>query len=370
MAGRDYRAGRPSYPDRYDEPDPFARQRSRREYQYDSPNYPPRGSTDGMSRVISRSDYGSANAVPATRTTYRVSRPQRDADARLGEGKVIVLDSRLDGDRDLSDWEIVRPERSESGAYVIETSSSSTSDYGKPGGRAHASTLGSDIEIISPPRGNPREYGRERGRRQRSLSRGTMEAMREVRVTEDYSSDDGGRSIVSRRTARPSVPNASLVVAPPLTGIPSSLRHDHSPESATRRRSRSIGFIKNQISHHDAGESRHERPGAEANVAGTYLIHHRGERVGRRNGGSDEDDSTSISDYPPPRKSRTDVVDRYEVEKGRRGGRDDDYRRYSETVDDPYPPQRSSRRYRGGRERGREDYYDKVYERGRSKRYD
>jgi hypothetical protein len=341
MADRDNRVSVSSYRDQYyDDSDRLSRQRSGRQYQYDDRR-------DHVQR------YNEVSAPSTTRTTYRVSRPSRVPEARAGEGKVIVLDSRLDGDRELSEWEVIRPERSESGAYVIETSS--TSDYGPPAGRTRGSTMGSDIEIISPPRPGRRE--KVAGRRERSLSRGTLDAMREVRVTE-YSSDDDRRS-----AARPKV------VPPALKRMPSSIRRDHSPESVTRRRSRSIGFVKEQISHHDASESRHERPGAEANVAGKYLINHRGETMNRRKAGDNEDDDTIISELPPLRKSRTDVIDTTERPRRRRSRREDDYRSSRDIIendlyqDDRYPPQRSSRRYRSGRGRDGDDYQDEVYER-------
>lgn len=69
----------------------------------------------------------------------------------------------------------------------------------------------------------------------------------------------------------------AVAVAP--RRVPTAVRHDHSPESITRRRSRSIGFHKSQTRQHDATERRHERPGAEAALAGQYLIGHRGERL-------------------------------------------------------------------------------------------
>lgn len=380
MAQRDYRI-RPSYSnprEPYDDLDSVARQRSRGEYRYEN-QYPP-GSRDSVSPNTTRSQFGSTTGSTAitTKTTYRVSQPKPDSDTYVTRGNVIVLDSRLDRDRELSDWEVVRPERSESGAYIIETSS--TSDYGRTdveSNRKRRTTLGSDIEVISPPRARLGETGR--GRRDRSVSRGTLEAMKEVRVTEGFSDDEDRRSLRSRRTVRPyPQTDGAIVVAPPLTTVPTSLRHDHSPESVTRRRSRSIGFIKAQVSHHDVSESRHERPGAEANVAGKYLIDHR-ERVGRK--GQGDRDSTVISEYPPLRKSRTEVIDIHGAEFDRRrreaGGRDDEYSRYKEKEGDydydrrrePYPPQRGTRRYR--RERDGDDDDDAYQEKyGRSSRRD
>ena len=373
MSDREYRAVRSSRPgprESYDEIEPVSRQRPRGDSHYDDPYAYPRGSRDALSRTTTRSEHGSlaqASDVPsATKTTYRIAR-DRDSDAYVTRGKVIVLDSRLDRDRELSDWEVIRPERSESGAYVIETSS--TSDYDTLGRRQEIGyderrrpTGVRDTEVLAPPR----------GRRERSMSRGTVQAMREVRVTEDYSSEDDHRDTRKRRTARPktNVETDAAVVALPLTRPPSSIRHDHSPESDTRRRSRSIGFIRDQLSHHDVSESRHERPGAEANIAGKYLIDHRGERVRRGDG---DDDSTAVGKYPL-RKSRTEGLDTYgaEVERRRHEGRlrgaDS---RYEEEEDDrrsgPYPPQKDRRRYRP--DNYEDSRYSEYYDNRTSKKY-
>jgi hypothetical protein len=192
------------------------------------------------------------------------------------------------------------------------------------------------------------------------MSRGTLEAMREVRVMEDDSSDEGRRGMRRRRTEMD-----VIVGPPPLAPPPTSIRHDHSPDSVIRRRSRSIGFRRDQIKHHDVSESHHERPGAEANIAGRYLINHRGERFARR-----DDDESSVGDYTL-RKSKTEVVDRYgaEVERRRREGRqkevdshyDEEYERRG-----PYPPQRDRPRYR--HDDGDEDKYSDYYDEKRTSR--
>ena len=369
MSNREYRVARSSRPsDRepYDSSEPVSRQRSRRDYDYDDNYAYPTRSRDALSRMTTKTERGStvpsSESSSAVKTTYKVAR-DRGAEPYVTKGNVIVLDSRLDRDRELSDWEVIRPERSESGAYVIETSS--TSDYASPGRRRDSlyedtgrPNLGRDMEVLSPPR----------ARRDRSMSRGTLEAMREVRVTEDYSSEDDRRSTRSRRTARPN-PKTEIdasVGAPPLRRLPSSMRHNHSPSSDTRRRSRSIGFIRDQLSHHDANECKHERPGAEANVAGRYLIHHRGERINRRD---DDDDEASLGDYPI-RRSNTEVVDTYgaEVERRRRDGwlkdryDEDDYDRAG-----PYPPQKDRRRSR--RHDDGDDRYSEYYDKKTSRKY-
>ena len=126
MSGREYRVERSSRPlarEPYDDYEPASRQRSQGEYDYDDPYAYPRGSRDALTHMTTRSERGSA--VPgsemsaATKTTYKVAR-ERGSEPYVKKGNVIVLDSRLDRDRDLSDWEVIRPERSESGAYVVE----------------------------------------------------------------------------------------------------------------------------------------------------------------------------------------------------------------------------------------------------------
>ena len=362
MSDRDYRITRSSRPilrDPFTYSQPDRRQTPLRDYHDDYASH--RSSRDIISPRTSE-------APSATKTTYKVS-STRESEPYVTRGNVIVLDSRLDRDRELSDWEVIRPERSESGAYVIETSSISDSstparrrdDYSDRYERSRRDDV--DVEFLSPPR----------IRRERSLSRGTIEAMRSVRVTEDSSDDEDRRSTRSRRTAR-SARRSEVdigVVGAPLTRTMSSLRHDHSPESVTRRRSRSIGFFKDQISHHDATECKHERPGAEASNAGKYLIDHRGERVRRGH----DDDVSEVSGYRV-RKGKSEI-DTYGAEVRRRrerGGREVEYYEEDEVEERsaPYEPQRGSRRHgrRHGRERererdrGREDdevseYYEK-----------
>lgn len=375
MSGREYRVERsyrPSAREPYDDYEPVSRERSRGKYDYDDRYANTRGSREALSRMTTRSERGSAvpgsEMTAATKTTYNIAK-EMGPEGYVKKGNVIVLDSRLGKDRDLSDWEVIRPERSESGAYVIETSS--TSDYASPPGRRRDSfydevrrpNMGRDRVVLSPP---PRSH------RERSMSRGTLEAMQQVRVTEDYSSDEDRQNTRSRRTPRPHTKaeiDAAVGGQSTLSRLKSIIRHDHSPESVTRRRSRSIGFIRDQLSHHDATESKHERPGAEANVAGRYLIDHRGERIRRRD---DDDAESSVGGYQM-RRSKTDVIDTYgaEVERRRRYGRLTD--RYEEEDDDdrsrggPYPSQRDHRRYR--RNDDSDDKYSEYYDKRSTKKY-
>jgi hypothetical protein len=268
MADREYKV---VYKSRIHDHDPYEAEYDNRPYRRDDrydhdydDRYgpPPRRSGDVLERASTRSDYGSVRQQPQqmalaprprhnTRTEYDFVQDRDDLYPR--RSNVVVLDSR---DRDLSEWEIIRPERTESGAIIIDT--------GVP-----FRSQGYDDR-------RPRELEVSRGGRDRSVgrSRSIVEAMREVRVTEDESDR---RSMYSRgrRAAEEDLVDAPMAAR----RMPTAVRHDHSPESDVRRRSRSIGFHKSQLRHHDVTESRHERPGAEAVNAGQYLIGHRGERL-------------------------------------------------------------------------------------------
>ena len=366
------RSFRPSAREPYESYEPVRGEWSPRGHDYDDQYANTRGSREALPRQTTSSERGSAvpgsGMTAATKTTYKIAK-ERGPEGYVKKGNVIVLDSRLDRDRDLSDWEVIRPERSESGAYVIE--SSSTSDYASPPDRRRDSRydetrrpkMRRDPVVLSPP---------PRSRRERSMSRGTLEAMQQVRVTEDYSSDEHPQDTSSRRTPRPHTKaeiDGAVGGQSTLSRLKSIIRHDHSPESVTRRRSRSIGFIRDQLSHHDANESKHERPGAEANVAGRYLIDHRGERIRGRN---DDDEESSVGGYQV-RRRRTDAIATYGAEAGsrRRDGRLTD--RYEEDDDDdrsrgrPYPPQRDHRRNR--RNNDTDDKYSEYYDNGSTRKY-
>lgn len=249
------------------------------EYDYDGDYRGARrsGAGDVWERGSTRSDHGSTRQQQMalaprsrhnTRSEYDFVQDRDDVYSR--GSNVIVLDSR---DQNLSEWEIVRPERTESGAIFIET--------GAPYRRRD---------------GAERETEISRGDRDRPVgrSRSIVTAMREVRVTED----DFERRSVYGQGGRGR--DDDFVEAPVASHRRhTSVRHDHSPESDVRRRSRSIVFHKSQIRHHDATEARHERPGAEAALAGQYLIGHRGERL-------DDDYDGHASQVGPARPSTRD----------------------------------------------------------------
>lgn len=316
------------------------RERPRREYNVDRRYDDYRDYRDSRELVSTRSER-SSNADFAgrtTKTTYGVAR-DRNAEAYVTRGDVVVLDHPRDRVESMSDssWEVIRPERSDTGTYVVETGGR---DYDR-GTRQYEYEYDDrrrgppvrEIEVLSPPR-----------RRERSRSRGLVEAMHEVQVTVD-SSDDDRRSALGRRGRRSqaSVVTASVADSrPSLQRRPSAFKRDHSPGSETRLRSRSVGFYREDIDDHDATERRHERPGAEAHVAGRYLVDHRGEsgrvledRADRRSRG-----------YPtsmPMHRTRNDDDDyednqQFVPRRGEEDFEDYEYRDYERKA--PYPPQR------------------------------
>jgi hypothetical protein len=187
----------------------------------------------------------------STRTEYDMLSDRDDFVTRSSDSNVIVLDSRSRGSGGMSDWEIIRPEKTESGAIIIEATD-------LRGGRGR-------YEVVAT------------GRDQSVRSRSIVDAMRDVRVTEDV--DDDRRSVYGRDDRRSKVDVVAGARPDTLRRIPTALRHDHSPSSDVRRRSRSIGFYRSEIKNHDVWERKHERPGAEAAIAGRYLVGHRGEHI-------------------------------------------------------------------------------------------
>ena len=236
----------------------------------------------------------------STRNEYDFLSDREEIFSRSTGSNVIVLDSRDDGARGggLSEWEIVRPERGDDGVLYIDADDlkGGTRRYEVEGGGKRGDR---QLEVIVASSGGGRE-------RNRSL----VDKMREVRVTEEEDREER-RSVCGRRGQR-DVVLAEAPMAPSRKCV-TALRHDHSPSSDTRRRSRSIGFHRAQLVHHDVSECRHERPGAEAALAGRYL---RGntERV-------DDDDRYSYTGGGHGRQDRS----RSRRRKHRSSGGDADY---------------------------------------------
>ena len=130
-----------------------------------------------------------------------------------------------------------------------------------------------------------------------------------------------------------------------------------SPPPLQRRRS--VGFYRDEISHHDATESRHERPGAEAHVAGRYL-----------SGTSQYDNDQYSASYT--RRNRSRSRGRYGHQRSdprlHEHDEDDDEKRtfteetmrryeYEDEQRPAYPPQRGQSRRRHHRHHRDDDRY-------------
>ncbi|ETN46122.1 uncharacterized protein HMPREF1541_00306 [Cyphellophora europaea CBS 101466] len=320
MADREYKV---VYKSRIRDQDVYEAENDNRRYRRHDYGYDdergPRRSGDYLERISTQSDHGSIRQqemalAPRPRHNTRTEYDFVDRDEPYGRsGNAIILDSR---DRDLTEWEIIRPERSESGAIIIET--------GGPRGRY-------DYEVVTAPRPREKSIGR---------SRSIVDAMMQVQVTEDP--EDDRRSVYSRRERGRALEVERDMPDAPMAPrrMPSAFRHEHSPSSDTRRHERSIGFHKTQIRDHDATERRHERPGTEAALAGQYLIDHRGERLDE-----DFDGRTSLVSRTIPRsrsKRRHKKNHDEEVDYERRERYyEEDINRDFDRRSRPYSPQRA-----------------------------
>ena len=271
---RDYHkvvyASRRSAPDRVEAEPPL--RRSRRDYDYDHDRAYTRDYRDERvliernSRVEDPRAYHpppqSAIVPSRTKTTYEIGR-DRNSDAYVKRSNALVIAPT----NPRAEFEVLRPQRRDDGAYIVDLSTSrgyDDRDYGYDS-RARYYDL-------PPPSRTRRDedvimYDTSRSRvGDRAISHSSF---KEVQVIEDPDDDPRDR----RRGREPEVvPEATV---PPPARLRSSMRgrNDSPPEEWKIRRSHSVGFFKEQISHHDASESRHERPGAEAHLAGRYLHH-------------------------------------------------------------------------------------------------
>lgn len=299
----------------------------------------------------------SAAVASRTKTTYEVGR-DRNSEAYVKRSNALVLAPASSR----SEFEVIRPQRRDDGAYVIDLSNTrgyDDRDYGYDSRPRYydappPSRTRRDEDVIMYD--SSRAGGRDRDR-DRAISHASYH--KDVQVMEDMDDDP-------RRDRRRPPPRAGPeivpeeIVAPPKR-LRSSMRgrNDSPPEEWNVRRAHSVGFFRDQISHHDASESRHERPGAEAHLAGHYLHHHDDD---------DDYDNGDMRDRDYDARSRVS----YRARSRSRGGGpgpgarnsdprlrdhdyDDDRRTYTEETmrdyeyedrKDPYPPQRDSSRHR------------------------
>lgn len=312
----------------------------------------------------------SAAVASRTKTTYEVGR-DRNSEAYVKRSNALVLAPASSR----SEFEVIRPQRRDDGAYVIDLSNTrgyDDRDYGYDSRPRYydappPSRTRRDEDVIMYD--SSRSGGRDRDRdRDRAISHASYH--KDVQVMEDVDDDPrdrrrppkGGPEIVPEE-----------IVAPP-SRLRSSMRgrNDSPPEEWKVRRAHSVGFFRDQISHHDASESRHERPGAEAHLAGHFLhheddydddmrdrdydarsrvSHHRARSRSRGGGGG------GPGPGPGPRNSDPRLRD-HDYDDDRRTYTEETMRDYEyEDRKEPYPPQRDSSRHRR-RHRHRDDDRD------------
>ncbi|KIW90431.1 uncharacterized protein Z519_09077 [Cladophialophora bantiana CBS 173.52] len=295
-----------------------------------------------------------------TKTTYEIGR-DRNSEAYVKRSNAVVIDRPHDHGR--YEYEILRPERREDGTYVV--------DLG--GGRSHDYVVDVDSRGYDrPPRSRYGDLPATASKRvddvltyeitQGGVHDRTVRDVRykDVQVTEEIDND-------SRYNRRGRTSEAYVDDIAPPKRLRSAMRgRNNSPPSLVERRSEhNVGFYRDQISHHDASESRHERPGAEAHLAGRYLV-----------GNGEYEDEVYAAGYTRRNRSRSRSRGRYgpqrsdprlhehdEYDEERRTYTEETMRQYEyEDEQRPYPPQRSHSRRRHHRHHRRDDDRDSYSE--------
>ncbi|KIX96953.1 uncharacterized protein Z520_07067 [Fonsecaea multimorphosa CBS 102226] len=295
--------------------------------------------------------------VGATKTTYEIGR-DRNAESYVKRSNAVIIDRPRDNGR--YEYEILRPERRNDGAYVFDLDRRHSRDYqidvdSRAYERPPRSRYGDppltvskkvdDVLVSETTRGG----GRDR----------TVRDVRykDVQVTEEIDGDTR-----SSRRGRSSDAYVDDVAPPRRLRSAMRGRNNSPPSLMERRREHSVGFYRDQISHHDASEGRHERPGAEAHLAGRYLV-----------GNGEFEDDVYAAAYTRRNRSRSRSRGRYgpqrsdprlheydEEDDQRRTYTEETMRRYEyEDEQRPrYPPQRAHSRRRHHRHHHRGDDRD------------
>ncbi|KAJ9608909.1 hypothetical protein H2200_006680 [Cladophialophora chaetospira] len=318
-----------------------------------------------VDRWSRNSDLRTSEAAALTKTRYAVGR-DRNAESYVKRTDAIVIDERP-SDRGRYDYEVVRPQKRDDGTYVIDLGGGSSHGYvvdldsrgydrpQRPRYDAPPPSRRDDLILYETSRGGGRDRVRDI-------------PYKDVQVMEDFEDDR-----YSRR-GRASEVYAEDVPPPPR--LKSAIRGRNGSRPDLQRRA-SVGFLRDQISHHDASESRHERPGAEAHLAGRYL-----------EGNGQFDDDTYASGYTRRNRSRSRSQNRYgpqrsdprlreydEIDEDRRTFTEETMRRYEyEDGQRPaYAPQRGHSRRRRRHHRDDEDdrysTYDTEYVKKTTKEY-
>ncbi len=293
---------------------------------------------------VDRRSRGIEESAGLTKTRYAVGR-DRNAESYVKRSDAVVIDDRPT-DRGRYEYEVLRPQRSDNGTYVVDFGGGRSQDhvvdldsrgYDRPQRSRYdpPPSRRDDLMLYEQPRGGVREQFRDT-------------SYKDVHVSEEIEDDR-----YSRR-GRPSEIYAEDIPPPPR--LKSSIRgRNNTPPDLHRRAS--VGFFRDQISHHDASESRHERPGAEAHVAGRYLERNQFDddsyAAGTRRNRSR---SRSKARYGPQRSDPR-LHDNDEMDEDRRTFTEETMRRY-EYEDDhrpAYAPQRGHSRRRHHRHHREDD---------------
>lgn len=341
---RDDRGYKVVYSSRVRESDEVDDQITRQRSNLDSSYYDnPRDSRDDrieVDRSSRTSDSPRDLQANGKKTTYKVGR-NRNSDAYVKRSDTSTIKHL--GEPGRSEYEVLRPQRRDDGAYVVDIGGSRDYDGRETNGRG-------------VPRG-ARYYDIEnRSRRDEDIMYDASISARDerpvrnvtykdVQVTEEVEEESRyerrGRGSEAYGDAAPSRRHRSAMRG----------RNNSPPEFHQRRREQSVGFYRDQIIHHDASESRHEKPGAEAHIAGKYLVDHRGEY------GDLDDDyrSRPRGRYPSQRMSESRINNEEEYDDDKRTYTEETMRSYEYEDDQrrkPYPPQRERSRRR------QRNYYD------------
>ncbi|EXJ64522.1 hypothetical protein A1O7_00858 [Cladophialophora yegresii CBS 114405] len=351
--------------------DPTPSRRPRRDFEYEDDYRKERVYSRGSRDDRTEGDWQprtseSRNIVPAagtTKTRYSVGR-DRNAEAYVKRSDAVIIED-LPPDRGRYEYEVLRPQKRDDGTYVV--------DIGGGGGYSRDYAIDLDSrqsrsgrDAPPPSRRDDMFYEDSRGAGRDRTIRDV--AYRDVHVTEEI--DD------ARYSGRGRAHEAYPEDIPPPRRLKSAMRGGNDSPPHLRRRA-SVGFYRDQISNHDASESRHERPGAEAHVAGRYL-----------QGNALADDDVYAAAYTRRNRSRSRSRGRYgpqrsdprlheydEMDEDRRNFTEQTMRQY-EYEDDrrsAYPPQRATSRRRHHRHHHDDDdrssYYDTEVVKRTTKEY-
>lgn len=273
-----------------------------------------------------------------TKTTYEIGR-DRNSEAYVKRSNALVLAPA----NPRSEFEVLRPQKRDDGVYVVDLATSrgyDDRDYGYDSRARY-------YDVPPPSRTRKDEdvimYESSRtGGRDRAISHASY---KDVQVMEDLDDDPRRRR---RRGREPEIVPEEILAPPARLRSSMRGRNESPPEEWKIRRSHSVGFFKDQISHHDASESRHERPGAEAHIAGRYLHHDDDDDYIEQPRASHRTRSRSRGGHGP-RHSDPRLRD-YDYEDDRGSYTEETMREYEyEDRKERYPPQRDSRRHHRNR---------------------